>query len=529
MTRKAPSVFSTNSKEHGIDGVAADQLNDLGYRPELRRSRSLRAILFMLFSTMAVPFTVSTTLYTGLIGGGAATMVWGHTLTAILSLPTALSLAELVSKFPTSAGTYYWTYHLAGPQRRALYSWINGWLFLVGMWTCSLSATFGTAGLIVAGVNILLPNWDATAWQTYFIFLATEVVVGICGVFLNEHLPTLEFIGSAWGILGTCITVVSLLIKAAAGRRSITFVFSNFNPSFSGWPSVWTFFIGLLPVIYTFSATGALLPMTEEVHNPTVNIPQATVWTVPVGYLQGLMYILAIFFTLPDTETLLQYEQPVAQVFRLVMGSPLGGFGLWFILFGVCIFCSIPVNVSASRATWSFARDKAIPLNNIVARVSSGHFGDLPLAALLLSLTIQSLLGLIYLGSTTAFNSFVGIGVMSLQASFAMPITLSLLNGRKELDGARFSLGRWGTTLNLASVLWIAVQIVILSMPVTLPVTASTMNYASVIFVGFALFSGGYYLLRGRFQFRGPPGLDRNEEARDDLSETTSLLADMRP
>ncbi|KIK57897.1 hypothetical protein GYMLUDRAFT_262759 [Collybiopsis luxurians FD-317 M1] len=520
MTKERTSLSTTNSKGSAIDNVAENQLNDMGYQSELRRSRSLSAILFMLFSVMAVPFTISTTLYTGLIGGGAATMVWGHTLTAILSVPIALSLAELASKFPTSAGTYYWTYRLAGPQRRTLYSWINGWLFLVGMWTCSLSATFGTAGLIVAGVNILVPSWNATTWQTYLIFLATEAFVGICGVFLNEHLPTLDFLGSAWGITGTIITVVCLLVKAAVGRRPASFVFGGFDPSFSGWPSGWTFFIGLLPVIYTFSSTGALLPMAEEVHNPTRNIPRATIWTIPVGYLQGLMYILAIYFTIPDIESLLQYEQPIAQVFLQVMGSPSGGFGLWFILFGVCIFCSIPVNVSASRATWSFARDKAIPFHHIVSHVSTNHFGGLPIAALMLSLAVQSLLALIYLGSTTAFNAFVGIGVISLMTSYAMPITLSLRNGRREVKDAAFSLGRWGTALNIAAILWILLQIVLLSMPVTLPVEASDMNYASVIFVGFASISAGYYVLRGQYQFKGPPGVDNNENSG---SESPSL------
>jgi hypothetical protein len=39
----------------------------------------------------------------------------------------------------------------------------------------------------------------------------------------------------------------------------------------------------------------------------------------------------------------------------------------------------------------------------------------------------------------------------------------------------------------------------------SLPVTAESMNYASVVFAGFAAISIGWYFVRGRKHFRGPP------------------------
>jgi hypothetical protein len=60
-----------------------------------------------------------------------------------LTLPLALSLAEIASKYPTSAGAYYWCFRLASPKHRVLLSWINGWLGLVGVWTGNLSGLFG--------------------------------------------------------------------------------------------------------------------------------------------------------------------------------------------------------------------------------------------------------------------------------------------------------------------------------------------------------------------------------------------------
>ena len=45
--------------------------------------------------------------------------------------------------------------------------------------------------------------------------------------------------------------------------------------------------------------------MAEEVHNPAVDLPRAIVYSVPIGALAGLIFLLPIVFTLPDIQTLL--------------------------------------------------------------------------------------------------------------------------------------------------------------------------------------------------------------------------------
>jgi len=186
---------------------------------------------------------------------------------------------------------------------------------------------------------------------------------------------------------------------------------------------------------------------------------------------------------------------------------------MWFIIFGIGLFCAISICCAASRATWSFARDKAIPFHTTFAHISRGRNGEVqdpsavPLNAHLLSTTVQLLLGLIYLGSSAAFNAFVGVAVICLGASYAMPIAILLFNGngRKEMDGAPFSLGRWGWLANVIALLWVMFEIVLFSMPAVIPVTQVTMNYASVVFVGFALISAVWYIINGRYHYVGPP------------------------
>lgn len=141
------------------------------------------------------------------------------------------------------------------------------------------------------------------------------------------------------------------------------------------------------------------------------------------------------------------------------------------------MFCAISISCAASRATWAFARDKAIPFYTHFGKISMHPcFPDVPVNALVLSTTIQVLLGLIYLGSSTAFNAFVGVAVMCLGASYALPVAISLVQGRTEVADAPFGLGQAGVVVNAIAVAWVVFAIVLFSMPAVVPVTQVTMS-----------------------------------------------------
>jgi amino acid transporter len=125
--------------------------------------------------------------------------------------------------------------------------------------------------------------------------------------------------------------------------------------------------------------------------------------------------------------------------------------------------------------------------------------------ALVLSTVVDCLLGLIYFGSSAAFNSFTGVATICLSTSYGMPILISVLRGRRAVKHSSFSLGRFGYFINIATLCWICLAVVLFCMPVSLPVAPATMNYASVVFAGFAAISVIWYSIRGRKDFNGPP------------------------
>jgi amino acid permease len=85
-----------------------DLQQNLGYKPELGRVRSLNTILFQSLAIIAVPFGEGTALTSAVIGGGQLPYFVGWIIVSILDECIAISLAELASRFPTSAGPYYW-------------------------------------------------------------------------------------------------------------------------------------------------------------------------------------------------------------------------------------------------------------------------------------------------------------------------------------------------------------------------------------------------------------------------------------
>lgn len=189
------------------------------------------------------------------------------------------------------------------------------------------------------------------------------------------------------------------------------------------------------------------------------------------------------------------------------MGSPGGGLGLTFLVLVITLFCSISITVAASRCTWAFARDKAIPLSRLWSKVDTRH--GTPIWALVLTTAVQMLLGLINLGSSSAFLAFVSVGVISLAVSYGIPIAISMAHWRKDVNAARWTMGKYlGWAVNVIALLWIAFETVLFSMPTTLPVTGVTMNYAIVVLVAFLAMSAVWYAVYARTVYQGPPESD---------------------
>lgn len=149
--------------------------------------------------------------------------------------------------------------------------------------------------------------------------------------------------------------------------------------------------------------------MAEECEEADIKLPQALSLCVPTGGIAGLFFILPLCFTLPALDLIIensgQFGQALPYIFSQVMGTPGGGFALTFLVLVITFVCSISITVAASRTTYSLARDNGLPLSNLFKKVDTTL--DVPLWSLILVTVVQMLLGVIYIGSSSAFTAFV--------------------------------------------------------------------------------------------------------------------------
>ena len=203
----------------------------------------------------AIPYGEGGPLISAIYGGGQLSIFLGWIVVCILAECVALSLSEIASRYPTAAGPYYWSYQLAGSQKELL-SFITGWVWLIGNWTITLSVNFGFASLIAATVSIRQPDFEATSWQLLLIFYAILLVTFFICIFCNRYLPMVDTICAGWTAGSILIILIALAAEAKLGRHDASYTLGHYDKSLSGWNG-FTFFIGLLPVAYCFSAIGS--------------------------------------------------------------------------------------------------------------------------------------------------------------------------------------------------------------------------------------------------------------------------------
>lgn len=217
-------------------------------------------------------------------------MFIGWLVVLVLSECVALSLAELASRYPTSAGPYYWSFQLAPVKFRTLLSFITGWTWLIGNWTITLSVNFGFASLLAASVSLFHPEFEVTNWQLLLIFYVFCLIAFVICAFGNRFLPMVDTFCAGFTAVTIFVTLVCLATKADVGRHSVADTLAYYDDTLSGWGG-FSFFIGMLPSAYTFSAIGMISVMAEECRDPAVKLPKALALCVPIGGLAGLFFV----------------------------------------------------------------------------------------------------------------------------------------------------------------------------------------------------------------------------------------------
>ncbi|KAF2265194.1 GABA permease [Lojkania enalia] len=489
-----------------LDSSTADelQLAALGHKAELKRQFSPLSMLGLAFAILNSWTALSASLSLALPSGGSTSVVWGLVTAGVCNLCLAASLAEFLSAYPTAGGQYHWVAVISWKRWVPLLSWITGWINVSG-WI-ALVASGGLLGsqLIVGVISLYDATYLSKRWHQFLIYIGYSLVAFFVNAFLNHLLPYVNKAAITWSITGFLVISITALACSSPHYASADFVFRNFINE-TGWPDGIAWLLGLLQGGLGLTGYDAVAHMIEEIPDASVEGPKIMVYCVCIGMFTGFIFLVVLLFVSGgDLKSIISSSAgPLLQILYNSTQSRAGAVGLLMFPLICLLFATTSIMTTSSRMTYAFARDGGLPASNFFARVHP-KLGQ-PLNSLCLTTSLVIMFGCIFLGSSSAFNAIISASVVSLGVSYAIPIAINCLQGRKKLPPRAFVLPTpLGWFANLLGIAYVIVTSVLFVFPPQLPVTASNMNYCIVAFAIILLISIVQWLVDGRKNFTGP-------------------------
>ncbi|KAM0237823.1 hypothetical protein ACHAP5_008892 [Fusarium lateritium] len=502
MDKDTGSIAGDNSAAN----EDALRLAQLGHTQELRRQYSLFSLCALCVCLMATWEALSTVIATALISGGAPCLLYNFILSAICSLCIATSLGEIASIYPTAGGQYHWVAALSPSSIRSSASFVTGWISIGGQIVLTSSAAFSAGLQAQALVIVNDSSYIPQRWQGMLFYWAILVYGLVLNIWGHRALP---FTNTVSGIIHiTGFVAIVIVLGVMSPKNSASFVFTEVT-SYSGWKSEGvSWLVGLLSAVYPFLGYDAACHLAEEMPHASRNVPLAMVGSVAVNGFMGLIYVVVLLFSTGPLETLLQTPTgfPFMQIFLDTTKSKAATTVLSLVIICIATAATVAGITSTSRTLWAFARDRSTPFDKYLSKVDRRL--QIPVYSVVVVTILQMLLGLIYLGNTTAFNAILSMAIIGMYASYALPI-IAMLFARKRLLSASgfgsFKLGRIaGPIANVISLAWITIVIVFSTFPSSMPVTPQNMNYSIVVLAGWLAAGVIYYVFRGKYKYEVP-------------------------
>jgi amino acid transporter len=499
----------------GVDRDAA-RLAELGYEQSLNRAWSgfsNFAISFTIISILAGCFTTYGQAWNN---GGPIAISIGWPLISIAILIVAFCMSELVSAYPTAGGIYWWASELGGPA----WGWFTGWFNLVGLVAVVASVDYGCATFISTllnlwSVDIGVVNFadGASLGDIFVVFAAVLVLHAFINIYSSHMVAMFNNVSVWWHVAGVAV-ILGILIFGPSHHQSFSFVFGHtINNSGFGDGMFWFYVLplGFLLTQYTITGFDASAHISEETHGAAESAPKGVWRSVFYSALIGWVLLLALTFAATDSKAIADGGGGALSIIESALSSTAGEIVIFISCIGQ-LFCGMACVTSASRMTYAFSRDRAIPGWRIWTRLDSKR---VPVGAVLFVCVAALLITLPALKSNSAgipvaFFAVVSVCVIGLYIAYVIPIYLRLRMGD------RFQPGPWTNGnkykwMNSFAVIWVGIITVIFCLPFTPAAVPwnkdfdwNAVNYAPLTVGGLILAVGIWWLVSARHSFTGP-------------------------
>jgi len=511
--------------------LSADEqkLAELGYKQELRRGWSGFSNFAISFAIICILAGCFTTYGQALKNGGPIAISIAWPLISVMILFVAWSMSELASAFPTAGGIYYWASRLGG----AAWGWFTGWFNLIGLVAVSasviyVSATFLMYTLGLYDVHFVFnfakaaagTNLHYTAHVNFALFGLILLLDIFINVFRGQLVAFLYNISVWWNIVGV-LAIVVLLIAVPSHHASFSYVFghkaneSGFSGGTVNAAKFWIYVLplGFLLTMYTITGYDASAHLSEETRGSEQSSPRGIWLSVFYSAVFGWIVLLAITFAIPHAHETEIYKAayPAVTIIETALTSSAAKAVLLISTIGQ-LFCGAACVTSASRMTFAFSRDGAVPGHNLWRRLNHHRtptWAVAFVAVFALIITIPAYFPN-HLGSPVAFLAVTSISVIGLYIAYTIPVFLRWRMGERFQRGS-WTLGKKYKWINPIAVVWVGLCVIIFSLPFSPEgepwekgFTWNAVNYAPLVTIGLIVAVAIWYFGWARKTFKGP-------------------------
>lgn len=501
---KADDPESQKRKEE-IKKADVRLLAQLGYKQEFKRDFKPLEVFGVAFSIIGLTPSIASVLFYSIPNGGGPAMVWGWLVASAFVLCVGMSMAELASAMPTSGGLYFWTYAFASPRWRKILCWIVGWANTIGNIAAVASIDWGCAVQIMAAVTIASEDeFSPTSPQLFGVYagvVASHAVLCCLGTAVLARLQTLYIILN----IGLCMVIIIVLpiTTPLEYRNTASFALGSFA-NFNGWPNGFAFIMSFLAPLWTICSFDSSVHIAEESSNASVAVPWGIVNAISVAGILGWAINMVLAFCMgSDLEALWDSDQPMALIFLNSFGRH-ATLGLWVVVCLVQYMMGSSMLLGASRQTFAFSRDGALPFSGWLYRISP--YTQTPINSVWYDAILAIAMGLLVFAGDQAIGAAFALSVTALYLAYSIPIAARFMC-ENDFKPGPFYLGRLSGPCAAISVIFMAVMGVVFLFPTTPTTTLGDMNYSVVVLGGVLALSLMWYftpVYGGRYWFTGP-------------------------
>jgi len=223
--------------------------------------------------------------------------------------------------------------------------------------------------------------------------------------------------------------------------------------------------------------------MSEEAANATRAVPYGILMSIASCWLFGFIICIVLAACMStDFESILgtTYLQPMAQIYYDALGKN-ATLGLMSLLMITQFLMGVSILVAASRQTWAFSRDGALPFSGFFRHIST-RFGDIPFRCVWGCVFVAMILGLLSLIAPAAAQALFSLAVAGNNVAWATPILCRVVWGQKKFKPGPFYTGALSVPIAWVALVFLLFGVLLSMFPVGGPSpTPASMNYTVVI------------------------------------------------